>query len=85
MINKGIYNPTLEPNAIVGGCISIYRKYTWTNWKETIETLENECNTPDFQNIFEMTTTIGTGIYQNQRTNLDLGITYCVRASEIKN
>jgi len=79
MINKGIYNPPIEPDAIVGGCICIYEN-AWKNWKETIETLENECNTPDSGVFWNRATTIGPGIYQNQRTNLDLGITYCVEA-----
>jgi hypothetical protein len=79
MINRGIYYKPKEPDVIVGGCISIYEN-AWQNWKETIETLERECNTPDSGVFWNRATTIGQGIYQQARTNLDLGITFCIES-----
>lgn len=77
MINKGIYYNQLIPNEIIGGCICIYEN-VWTNWKETIDIIESETSNPDSEASWHRARTINEGIYQNHRTNLDLGITYSI-------
>lgn len=74
-MNRGFYPPTLLPSTTVAGCIDIYEN-AWPNWKETIERVEAECVKPDSGINWQRATTIGHGIYQNARTNFDMGITY---------
>jgi len=79
-MNKGFYPPIIEPSTTVAGCIDIYEN-VWPNWKETIEQVEAECVKPESGINWQRATTIGQGIYQDARTNFDMGITYYVETT----
>jgi hypothetical protein len=72
---NGLYLQEREPDAVVGGCIAIYEN-VWPNPKQTIDTIENLCNTPDNGINWNRAGTIGAGAYQDARTNFLMDITY---------
>jgi hypothetical protein len=74
------YVPTqMTPDAVLGGCIEIYEN-VWTDCDKIIQDTEIECANVNSGVNWNKATTIGDGIYQNMRTNFDLGITFCVNA-----
>ena len=76
----GIFPGELQPNEVVGGCIEIFEK-AWPNPDQTIALLEREVRIPDSGVAFQRATTIGRGPFQQERTNLDLGVTYLAQST----
>lgn len=74
MIN-GFFPGVLTPNTTVAGCIEIFEN-VWPNPEETILFVEEECSKPDSGLSWSRATTIGAGVFQNERTNFHLGITF---------
>ncbi|MDA9954285.1 2OG-Fe(II) oxygenase [Planktomarina sp.] len=73
MIN-GFFPGELQPSSIVAGCINIYEN-AWPNPEETISAIENECGNSESPVAWFRAETIGNGTFQNQRTNLNMGVT----------
>ena len=74
MFINNVFFDSIEPDAVVGGCINIYENI-WKNHKETIEEVENECN--NFSSGLNWRrATVNEGEVNIGRTNYDLGITY---------
>ena len=65
----------LEPSLTLGGCIDIFEN-AWPNPEETINLVEEQTQTIESGVSWGRATTIGNGVNQNARTNLDLGITW---------
>jgi hypothetical protein len=70
----GLYPGKLEPSVTVGGCIDIFEN-AWPNPEETIQLIESMTTDPNSGVHWKRAETIGSGIKQNARTNLDLGLT----------
>lgn len=70
---NGLFPGELQPNATVGGCIDIFEN-VWPNPNETIDLVENECKNPDSGAYWQQAETIGSGAYQNYRTNKLLAV-----------
>ena len=73
MIN-GLFPGEILPSTIVGGCIDIFEN-VWPKPKETIESIEAQCDLRDSGVSWSRVTTVGSGVNQNIRTNYNLGIT----------
>lgn len=69
----------IEPSATIGGNIEIFENI-WPDSLQIIEAVEKEASNPESGVNWTRATTIGQGIYQNARTNFDMGITYLVNA-----
>lgn len=80
MINN-MFPGELQPTQTVAGCIDIFEN-AWPNPKETIAMIEEECSKKDSGIHWTRAQTVGQGVYQNKRTNYDLGITYHARVSD---
>jgi hypothetical protein len=74
MIN-GLYPGELMPDATVAGCIDIFENI-WPNPQETINAVEQECLKTDSGVYWERAGTVGSGAFQNLRTNLLLNISH---------
>jgi Rps23 Pro-64 3,4-dihydroxylase Tpa1-like proline 4-hydroxylase len=72
---NGLYLQEREPDNVFGGCIAIYNNI-WSDSEKTIELIENECLNLDGGISWQKASTIGSGAYQNIRTNLIMDITY---------
>lgn len=81
MINS-FYPGVVEPSEVVGGCIEIYENL-WPDPYKTIENVEAECCDPYSSMSWSKAETVGQGIYQNARTNMNLGITYSAECGNI--
>lgn len=73
MIN-GFFAGEITPDEIVGGCINIFEN-VWPDPSQTIDLLERECTNKDSGVYFARAETIGSGVYQDQRTNSNLSLT----------
>jgi predicted 2-oxoglutarate/Fe(II)-dependent dioxygenase YbiX len=73
MVN-GFFPGELQPNTIIAGCINIYEN-VWPNPQETISLIEEECSNPNSSVAWFRAETIGQGVYQSARTNLNMNIT----------
>ena len=70
---NGLFLGELKPSETIGGCIDIYENA----WQEsnTVELIENEIL--NNENIsWSKARTLGQGVYQQERTNKDIGVTY---------
>lgn len=70
---NGLFLGELKPSETIGGCIDIYENA----WQEsnTVELIESEIS--NNENIsWSRARTLGKGVYQHERTNKDIGITY---------
>lgn len=70
---NGLFLGELKPSETIGGCIDIYENA----WQEsnTVELVESEISTNE--NIsWSRARTLGKGVYQQERTNKDIGVTY---------
>jgi hypothetical protein len=72
---NGLYLQEREPNAVVAGCIEIFEN-VWPDPKKTIESIEIECLSPNSGISWNRAGTIGSGAYQNIRTNMLMDLTY---------
>jgi Rps23 Pro-64 3,4-dihydroxylase Tpa1-like proline 4-hydroxylase len=72
---NGLYLQEREPDAVVGGCIAIYEN-VWPNPQQTIDAIENMCGMPDSGINWSRAGTVGSGAYQDARTNSLMDITY---------
>jgi hypothetical protein len=72
---NGLYLQEREPDAVVGGCIEIFEK-VWPDPYQTIQEIEQHCLNPDSGVCWTKAGTIGSGGYQDTRTNLFMDITY---------
>jgi predicted 2-oxoglutarate/Fe(II)-dependent dioxygenase YbiX len=77
----GLYPGILEPTTTVAGCIDIFEN-AWPNPEETIEMIEFATKDPESGINWKRAETIGSGIKQNKRTNLDLGLTYAAETTK---
>ena len=73
MIN-GLFPGEIYPDETIGGCINIYEN-VWPDPEQTISLIERECSDPDSGISWVRAETIQHGVYQNARTNYNLGIT----------
>jgi predicted 2-oxoglutarate/Fe(II)-dependent dioxygenase YbiX len=71
---NGLFLGNLYPNETVGGAIDIF-KDVWPGTQETIDAIENECNTSGSGVNWSRATTIGQGTNQSKRTNYHMGLT----------
>jgi hypothetical protein len=71
-----MYLQEREPDAVVGGCIALYENVWPSDSKNTINVVEQECLNIDGGISWQRAGTIGSGAYQNLRTNLLMDITY---------
>jgi predicted 2-oxoglutarate/Fe(II)-dependent dioxygenase YbiX len=74
MIN-GFFPGYLQSDTTVAGCIDIYES-VWPDPQDTISSIEEECKNPDAGAFWTRAETIGSGAYQNSRTNLALSVTH---------
>jgi predicted 2-oxoglutarate/Fe(II)-dependent dioxygenase YbiX len=74
MFINNLFVGELEPNATVGGCISIYEK-AWPEPDNTILRIENEASNIESGVGWGRAATIGDGHRQQARTNLAMTIT----------
>lgn len=72
---NGLYLEQREPDAVVAGCVEIFEN-VWPNPKETIFEIEQQTMDTNTNVNWQRAGTIGSGAYQNIRTNLLLDITY---------
>lgn len=70
----GIFPGELYPDTTIAGCIDIFEN-AWPNPAETIEAIETECADPNSDFNWVRATTVGSGAYQDVRTNYDVCIT----------
>ena len=71
---NGFFTGELTPNTIIGGCINIYEN-AWPNPAETIQSIESQVTNPDSGVSWQRVSTVGSGPYQNVRTNRIINIT----------
>jgi hypothetical protein len=76
----GIFPGELTPSATVGGCIDIFEK-AWPNPAETIAFIERECADIDSGVNWQRATTVGQGVFQDARTNFDLGVSWLAKTT----
>jgi predicted 2-oxoglutarate/Fe(II)-dependent dioxygenase YbiX len=76
----GLFPGELKASATVGGCIDIFEN-AWPNPDEAIAFVERECADIDSGVNWNRATTIGQGIYQDARTNMDLGVSCLAEAT----
>lgn len=79
----GLFPGELTPDTTVGGCIDIFEN-VWPNPLETIALIEQECMNPNSGVHFNRASTIGRGVFQNERTNSDMGITHLAQMTGSK-
>ena len=72
---NGIFPGKLEPSTTVGANIDIFEN-AWPDPERTIAMVEQECSNPDRNVYWEKAHTIGSGAYQNIRTNQMLSVTH---------
>jgi hypothetical protein len=73
---NGMYLQEREPDAVVAGCVAIYEN-VWINPEQTIQSIENLCAASSDTGVsWNRAETVGSGAYQNARTNLLMDITY---------
>ena len=72
---NGYFVGEIEPTTTIAGCISIYER-AWPNPEQTVARIEQECADADNLVSWQRAETIGGGVKQSRRTNLNLGITY---------
>lgn len=72
---NGIYFQEREPDAVIAGCVEIFEN-VWPNPQQTIEAIEAECSNPESGVSWQRAGTIGSGAYQDVRTNSLMDLTY---------
>lgn len=74
MIN-GFFPGELQPSSIIAGCVNIYEN-AWPNSLETINSVEQECASPESPVSWWKAETIGQGVYQQARTNVNMCVSH---------
>lgn len=74
MFINNLFTGELKSNATVGGCIDIFEN-AWPNPEETIQRLETTCSDIESGVGWSRASTVGQGVVQQARTNLNLGVT----------
>jgi len=69
-----IYPGKLVASDVIGGCIAVYEN-AFPNWQQAISLAEQEASNPDSYVTWLKAETIGSGIYQDKRLNLIMGVT----------
>jgi hypothetical protein len=72
---NGFFPGELQADATVGGCIDIYEN-AWPNPARTIEMIEKEVALPDSDIYWQKAETIGSGAFQNARSNKLMAVSY---------
>jgi len=72
---NGLYLQEKTPDATVAGCVEIFEN-CWPKTQETIELIEQACVDPDSGVFWERAGTIGSGPFQDTRTNKLLAVTH---------
>jgi len=72
---NGLFLGELTPDATVAGCIDIFEN-VWPDPKKTIEDIEKLCSDTELGVYWTKAETIGSGAYQDLRTNKLLPLTY---------
>lgn len=72
---NGTFVSEIYPDNVVGGCINIFYN-AWDNPKKDILDVENECSSLENGINWDRAKTFNGGLYQEDRTNYNLGITY---------
>jgi hypothetical protein len=73
---NGFFPGELHPDTTIGGCIDVFEN-AWPNPQRTIEMVENEItNTEKSKLYWQRAETIGSGAFQDARSNEILGVTY---------
>ena len=73
--NSG-YVPELKtPDAVLAGCIEIFESVI-ANPEVIVNDLEKLCSDTETGILWNRSTTIGNGVWQSQRTNFDMSLTY---------
>lgn len=71
----GLFPGELAPSTTLGGCIEIFEN-AWPNPEATIAAVEQQCDTKETEVCFQRATTVGSGAFQNARTNLDMSVSF---------
>lgn len=82
--NPGYVPELKKPDAVIGGCIAVFESAI-ANTEDVINDLEKLCSDPNSGIHWNRATTIGNGIWQEQRTNLDMSLTYYLNSTENPN
>lgn len=77
---NGFFPGQLLPSTTIGGCIDIFEN-AWPNPEETIKMVEAECENQNSGVFWERAPTIGSGVFQNQRTNKLLAVTHLAQVA----
>lgn len=72
---NGFYLQDREPDAVIAGCVEIFEN-VWPEPYRTIQEIEHQCLNFDSGVCWTRAGTIGSGGYQDTRTNLLMDITY---------
>ena len=71
----GLFPGELAPSTTLGGCIEIFEN-AWPNPEATIAAVEQQCDNKETEVCFQRATTVGSGAFQNARTNLDMSVSF---------
>ena len=71
---NGFFPGQLEPDATIGGCIDIFEN-AWPDPKKTIQQVEEELRRENSDIYWKRAETVGSGPYQQARTNQAMEIT----------
>ena len=77
---NGLFTGVLKPDTVIGGCIAIFEN-AWADPQNTINTIETECNNPASGAYWIQAETVGSGAYQNVRTNKLMPVTHLGKIS----
>jgi predicted 2-oxoglutarate/Fe(II)-dependent dioxygenase YbiX len=80
MFINNLFTGELKASATVGGCIDIFEN-AWPNPEETIQRIEIECSNNESGVGWGRAGTIGRGVAQAARTNLQVGITHAAQGT----
>jgi hypothetical protein len=72
---NGFFPGELQADTTVGGCIDIYEN-AWPHPAKTIEMVEKEVALPDSDIYWQKAETIGSGAFQNARSNKLMAVSY---------
>jgi hypothetical protein len=72
---NGLYVQERMPDAVVAGCVAIYEN-VWPNPEQTIQAIEQECSNLESGVSWHRAGTVGSGAYQDVRTNFLMDVTY---------
>lgn len=73
---NGFFPGELHPDTTIGGCIDIFEN-AWPNPQKTIDMVENEINNHENSKLYwQRAETLGSGAFQDARSNELLGVTY---------